>query len=185
MKKRLHIVLLLILAVCVGAYALQAAAPTLGNGEDDDGGSRLHALLKGFNEVPANSTLAKGEFKATINGEDSISFELTYSDLTADALFAHIHLGQKNVNGGVMIFFCDNRLQPQPGAAKCPLRGGTVTGTVTAADVIGPAGQGVSAGEFAKVLQAIRAGVTYANVHSSKFPGGEIRGQVKVVREED
>jgi hypothetical protein len=65
----------------------------LGNGEDDDGGTRLHAVLKGFNEVPANSTLAKGEFTATINGEDSISFELTYSDLTADALFAHIHLG--------------------------------------------------------------------------------------------
>jgi len=183
MKKELNIVLPLMLVVCLGAYA--EAAPTVGNGEDDDGGTRLHAVLKGFNEVPANSTPAKGEFKATINGEDSISFELTYSDLTADALFAHIHLGQKNVIGGVMIFFCDNRPQPQPGAAKCPLRGGTVTGTVTAANVIGPAGQGVSAGEFAKVLQAIRAGVTYANVHSSKFPGGEIRGQVKVVREED
>src|SRR5260370_42156537 len=114
MKKRLHIVLLLILAVCLGAYALQAAAPTVGNGEDDDGGIRLHAVLKGFNEVPANSTLAKGEFKATINGEDSISFELTYSDLTADALFSHIHLGQKNVNGGGMLFFFGNKLQTPP-----------------------------------------------------------------------
>jgi len=44
--------------------------------------------------------------------------------------------------------------------------------------VIGPAGQGIAAGEFAELLAAIRAGKTYANVHSAKFPGGEIRAQL-------
>jgi CHRD domain len=46
-------------------------------------------------------------------------------------------------------------------------------------DVIGPASQGIAAGEFDELVRAIRAGVTYANVHSEKFPGGEIRGQIK------
>ena len=51
--------------------------------------------------------------------------------------------------------------------------------TVTAADVIGPTGQGIAAGEFAEVLRAIRQGVAYANVHSMRNLGGEIRGQIR------
>jgi hypothetical protein len=53
-----------------------------------------------------------------------------------------------------------------------------VTSTVTALNLIGPAGQGVSAGEFAEALAAIRHRFAYANVHSAKIPGGEIRGQI-------
>ena len=52
-----------------------------------------------------------------------------------------------------------------------------MTGTRTAADVVGPAGQGIAAGEFEELVRALRAGVTYANVHSQQFGGGEIRGQ--------
>ena len=48
-----------------------------------------------------------------------------------------------------------------------------------AADVVGPAGQGVAAGEFEEVLTALREGVTYANVHSARNPLGEIRGQIR------
>jgi len=51
---------------------------------------------------------------------------------------------------------------------------------LTAANVIGPAGQGVAAGEFAELLRAMRQGLTYANVHSSLATGGEIRGQIQV-----
>jgi hypothetical protein len=55
-----------------------------------------------------------------------------------------------------------------------------VEGTITAANVIAIAAQGVAAGEFAEVVDAIRAGVTYANVHTFPiFTGGEIRGQIK------
>jgi hypothetical protein len=37
----------------------------------------------------------------------------------------------------------------------------------------------IEPGEFAEALQALRSGVAYANVHTNKHPGGEIRGQVK------
>jgi hypothetical protein len=54
-----------------------------------------------------------------------------------------------------------------------------VTGTLDASGVVGPAGQGIAAGEFAELLHAIRSGVTYANVHTNTWPAGEIRGQIK------
>jgi len=54
-----------------------------------------------------------------------------------------------------------------------------VSGTAKATDVIGPAAQGISPGEFAKILDAIRSGFAYANVHTTRFPGGEIRGQIR------
>jgi hypothetical protein len=38
--------------------------------------------------------------------------------------------------------------------------------------------QGLEPGEFDELVDAIRAGVTYVNVHTTKFPGGEIRGQI-------
>jgi hypothetical protein len=54
-----------------------------------------------------------------------------------------------------------------------------------AADVIGPVPQGVNPGEFDKLVQAIEAGKAYVNVHSSRFPNGEIRGQIKPGEGED
>ncbi len=165
------------------AVVMCMAVLAIGVNADDESLGKLRATLKGFNETPANSTPASGSFRATAS-EDSITFELTYSGLVADSLFAHIHLGQKNVAGGVMIFFCDNSTPPHS-PRTCPARAGTVTGTVTAADVIGPNGQGIAPGEFSKVLEAIRSGVTYVNVHSTKFPAGEIRGQVRVLGDDD
>ena len=67
---------------------------------------------------------------------------------------------------------------------ECP-NSGTVTGVRMASDVVGPSGQGIAAGEFAEVLRAIRSGNAYINVHSTTWPGGEIRGQIRTNNRRD
>ncbi len=72
-------------------------------------------------------------------------------------------------------FFCNGGGQP-----ACPLTTtGEISGVITAANVVGPAGQGIAAGEFAELVRAIRNGATYANVHTANFPPGEIRGNIR------
>ena len=79
------------------------------------------------------------------------------------------------------VFFCGGGGKP-----ACPTtNSGTVSGTIAAADVVGPTAQGFNAGDIAPVIAALRAGVTYANMHTAKFPGGEIRGQIFAGRRHD
>ena len=138
------------------------------------------ASLVGYNEVPAVSSVASGNFSATVShDETAVSWELSYADLEGLVQQAHIHVGQPGVNGGISVFFCTNLGNGPVGTQPCPPPPATIRGTFTAADVIGPTGQGVAPGEFAELLAAIRAGRAYANVHSSKFPGGEVRGQLE------
>ncbi len=135
----------------------------------------VRAHLLGIHETPAISTPASGRFRAVID-EDSqlITFTLSYQDLTAAPNVAHIHLGERHTMGGVMVFLCGGGGQP-----ACPPSPAEITGSITPASVLGPAVQGISAGQFEKVLAAIRSGAAYANVHTSTFPGGEIRGQLR------
>jgi hypothetical protein len=148
-----------------------------------DGGPHIKARggLTGFQEVPVLSTSGHGTFEAKLNqDETAFDWTLTYADLVGNVTQAHIHFGQLSVNGGIAIWLCGTATNPGPaGTAPCPTPGGTVTGTADAADVVGPAGQGIAATEFAEVLAALRAGKAYANVHSSVYGGGEIRAQLK------
>jgi CHRD domain len=153
----------------LGAMALVGllVAPTLA--DDDDG---FRARLQGYEEVPPISTVGKGTFRAEVD-DSTIEYKLTYTTETA-ASQAHIHFGQRSVNGGISAFLCGGGDKP-----PCPGTGGTVTGVIDPSDVIGPNGQGIEPAAMNELLAAMRAGVTYANVHSSRFPGGEIRGQIR------
>jgi hypothetical protein len=144
----------------------------------------LRATLEGFEEVPAVSTAATGDFQATVDAAGtSMSYVLQYTGLSANATQGHIHFSAKGVNGGISIWLCGTAALPGPaGTPTCPETSGTVMRTVTAADVVGPAGQGIAAGEFAEILKAMREGAAYANVHSGNFGGGEIRGQIRETR---
>lgn len=171
--KKLWVLTAFVLVGGLGAFGTVA----LGSGNNDD----FRAGLNGYNEVNSKSTVARGSFRAELeNGV--LTYRLSYSNLETPALFAHIHFAQQHVNGGVIAFLCGGGDKP-----PCPTTSGTVTGEIDPADVIGPtttppggAGdQGIEAGSFAEFVRALKAGATYANVHSERFPGGEIRGQIK------
>ena len=177
MKKRLGVattlVAVLALTALIGMHAFA------GNGQ-----SKFKAdVLTGYQEaaaVGAISTPASGTFEANLDG-DSLSYTLTYSGLSSPATQAHIHFGNRVQNGNVVVFLCGGS-PPNSNKPACPA--GTtdeavVTGTITAADVTGlAAGQGIAAGEFQELVDALRAGVAYANVHSTTWPSGEVRGQI-------
>ena len=133
-------------------------------------------VLDGLQENPSISTAAIGLFIATIaDDEQSINVMLSYNPLEGGmVLAAHIHVAREFVNGGIVINLCGAGGKP-----PCPTPSGQVTATVTAADVVEVAAQGIAAGELAEVIRAMRRGATYVNVHSTAFPGGEIRAQIR------
>jgi CHRD domain len=162
------------------AVAVAAGATAVGTVAVAGGGKQFSEDLTGYEEVPAISTNGNGEFQARIDmRNERILYRLSYEDLEGDVLQAHIHLGQRAVNGGIAAFLCSNLEAPPPDTPACPPPPATVEGVIERDDVIGPAGQGIEPGAFEELVDAMRAGVTYANVHSSKWPGGEIRGQLE------
>lgn len=151
---------------------------------DEDSRTRtFQARLSGFQETPGTlSTAGTGRFEARLNeSETQLSYELEYSGLEGSVTMAHVHLGARGLSGGIMFWLCTTPSAPAQapqGTPTCPSPGGKVTGTITAAQIVGPLTQGIAPGEFAEVIRAMRAGAAYANVHSTLYPGGEIRGQI-------
>jgi hypothetical protein len=135
----------------------------------------LRAALHAYNEVLPNTSPATGTLRATMNeAAKTITFTLEYRNMTGNPTGAHIHFGKSQENGGILVFFCGGGGKP-----ACPAStSGTITGTITAADVVGIPAQGVAPGDFASVVFAIRSGTSYANIHSAKWPMGELRGQI-------
>jgi hypothetical protein len=174
----------LILGTGVATAVLVALAVAMFAGTGGANGNKTKVtadMLTGFQEAtPAGvSSAASGTFNATIDEDASpptITYTLTYVGLSGPALFSHIHFGNRYDSGGVSVFLCGGGSKP-----ACPAGTTTeanVTGTIVPSDVIGPASQGIGAGQFDKLIEAIRSGVTYVNVHSPQFPAGEIRGQL-------
>jgi CHRD domain-containing protein len=145
-----------------------------------NGGRRIDEHLTGYQEQPlAISTTGSGHFEASFQrfGE-KFRYKLSYRDLTGAVTQAHIHFGNENQAGGISVFLCTNLGNGPVGTQACPAAPATITGTIQSGDVIGPAGQGIAPGEFDELLDAMDAGVTYVNVHSTVYPGGEIRAQI-------
>jgi len=159
------------------------------------------ARLSGFNEVifvagqagpplvapalrGAISTPAKGQFTAILDGPaDVIQYELSYEGLVAPVTQAHIHFGQRHTVGGIIVWLCQTAGTQAPESVRsltpsCPAEG-TVTGTITPAQVLAQDAQGFAAGDFDELVRAIRNRAAYAHIHSEKFTAGEIRGQIR------
>jgi hypothetical protein len=186
----------LLLAAMLGVGVLSVAAVAIGH--DGDGSGRDGARLNGYQEVNSISTAGFGSFHMKINkDEESVDYTLSYRGLESAVTQAHIHFAQRAQNGGIAVWLCDGVAgaapdPPGPPARPvaempiCPLAsGGSVSGTFTRNDLLNAGGRGLGPGtgpgnerEWAELLAAIKVGHTYANVHTTGFPGGEIRGQI-------
>ena len=145
------------------------------------GFKQISELLSGYEETPsAVSTTGNGTFTARISNNGSeIGWELSYSDLEGAVQQAHVHFGQSGVTGPISVFLCTNLGNGPAGTQPCPAPPAVISGTITDVDVTNLANErGISAGELDELINAIRAGRTYVNVHSTRWPGGEIRSQI-------
>ncbi|HET7809692.1 MAG TPA: CHRD domain-containing protein [Steroidobacteraceae bacterium] len=177
---------------CAVAALLGAGSLMADDGNHDRGHDRgrfmVSGELVGYQEVPALSTTARGRFVAWVDTRaNTLTYRLKYDALEGDVTQAHVHFGQHGVNGGISFFLCSNLGNGPAGTQACPAAPGEVSGVITAEQVIGPGpvttptpgpGQGIEPGAFEEIAAAIREGVAYANVHSTKWPGGEIRAQL-------
>jgi CHRD domain-containing protein len=143
------------------------------------------AKFSGFNEIGAlnaatGAILSEGQgtLKLDLNrAAQTLDYTLTYSGLSADVTQAHIHFGKDHVAGGVIVFLCGGG-----GTPSCPnpgLTGGTVSGTITSANVKAIPSQNITAGDFDALEDALTSNTAYANIHTKNFPAGEIRGQIQ------
>jgi hypothetical protein len=146
----------------------------------------IKELLTGYEEVPSVSTTGNGHFNARISNDGTqIEWELSYSDLEGAVQQAHIHIGNVGVSGGISVFLCTNLGNGPAGTQPCPAPPATISGTIVAADVspnipatAAARTQGLDTGEIDELIKAMRAGATYVNIHSSRWPGGEVRSQI-------
>ena len=149
------------------------------------------AKYSGFEEVGAlnaETGAILSDAKATLDlnldrNALTLTFTLTYSGFADPVTQAHIHFGKRHVPGGVMVFFCTNLNNGPAGTQPCPNPApgetATVTGTIVPADVRAIGGQNVTAGDFDALEDALDSDTAYGNIHTTNFPAGEIRGQIR------
>lgn len=135
--------------------------------------NNFHAHLDGKDQVPPAKTKAQGEavFNLSKDG-DSIHYKITVANIE-NVTMAHIHEGAVGANGSVVVWLYPSAPPPKliPGKSN----GVLAEGTITSASLIGPlAGKTIS-----DLVNDIKSGKAYVNVHTSQYPGGEIRGQIK------
>ena len=178
------------LGVSIAILALTTAATVV---FAQGGFKKISEVLTGYEETAnpgpggAVSTTGNGTFTARIsNDESEIQWELSYNNLEGAVQQAHIHFGQRAVTGPISVFLCTNLGNGPAGTQPCPTPPATISGTITPADVspnipatAAARTQGINTGEFDELVRAIRAGATYVNVHSTLWPGGEIRSQIR------
>ena len=147
------------------AAALLLAACGGPKGSDTEFTSALSAS----NEIPTNPSTATATANYTVSGS-TVSYSVTYSGLSGPPTVSHIHVGTETVNGGVVVPFSG-----LPAAAS-----GTFSGTFDSSNVAAGAAGGVTItkNDLNSLLNAMKNGQVYTNIHTTARPNGEIRGQI-------
>jgi len=156
------------------ALGIIVAAGSVGCDKPAEDASIFVVDLAGANEVPARGTAAIGTVGLYVDG-NTVDYTIEVHGITS-ITGAHIHSGAAGANGSIRI-----ALFPAPGTNFLPA--GTSTDAVDGILISGSfqASQ-VTGVTYEELLNQMRAGTAYANVHTTQFPGGEIRGQVRLAR---
>ena len=165
----------------LGAVGVLAAGAVASAGDGDHRSFTITERLSGYHETPlALSTSGSGSVRLRVDpSAGTIDYTVRYANLEGTVTQSHIHFGSPSQTGGISVYLCSNLGNGPAGTPACPTTNpGEVSGTLRAGDVIGPAAQGITPGQFSELLAAIRADSTYANVHSTLYPFGEIRNQL-------
>jgi CHRD domain-containing protein len=128
------------------------------------------ATLSGGEEVPARGTAANGTAQIIVEG-NQITYSIEIDDITS-IIQSHIHTGAPGVNGPVRLF-----LYPAPPAVlPAPLITVSDKTILVEATVDSSFVNGVT---YEQLLEAMRSGNAYVNVHTTQFPAGEMRGTIR------
>ena len=132
------------------------------------------AHLSGGEEVPATGSRGAGQATFHVSADGgAVRYRIQVANIE-NTIMAHIHLANAGANGPIVVWLRPTA-PPPPAAVPGRFDGVYVTGTFTASNLVGLlAGQSLE-----NLLEAMRDGGTYVNVHTSQFPGGEIRGQIR------
>lgn len=166
MRKRFQILAALAALVALTLALVGSAAASSGR--------NFRAHLAGRNEVPAVDSSAQGQaiFNLSKDG-NSLAFKLIVANIQ-DVTQAHIHCGAAGVNGPVVAFLYGFGPTVSPD-------GVLAEGVILAGDVIPRSASAECPGglaEFDDLIDKIRSGDAYTNVHTVLNPGGEVRGQI-------
>jgi hypothetical protein len=175
-RRRTRFALGIAMVLALGATSIAYAASRHHSTAADSHGQVFTAHLDGYNEVPSDNSPATGDLTLTV-GNGQLTWKLTYKDFATNnqPVVAHVHVGQPGVSGSVSFFFCGGPKPACPSSQNGPV---TITGTTLPADILGPTSQEFAAGDLNSIIKAIKAGITYANMHTPTLPAGEIRGQL-------
>ena len=130
---------------------------------------KFTAKLSGKEEVPPNDSPSTGFAWVKIT-DDKIGYEVNVTDMDK-VNAAHIHLAEAGKNGPVVLTLFK-------GGPTEQVNGTVGEANVTASNLEGP----MKGKNVTDLVTAIKNGTTYVNVHTTDFPDGEIRGQLKDAR---
>ena len=130
--------------------------------------------LDGDEEVPVRPTDAQGQanFKLSDDGL-SIDYKLNVANIE-NVTQSHIHLAPKGVSGGIVVWLYPSAPPFAPTLIAGRSDGTLAEGVITAGRLI----NALAGHPLSDLLNAIKAGNAYVNVHTSQFPPGDIRGQI-------
>lgn len=161
----------MLLAAAAATFAVVAIPLAISYGRPGSK-ANFRAHLTGDAEVPPVETKATGQAVFRLNKDgDELFYKLIVANIE-DVAQAHIHRAPAGQNGPVVAWLYPSSPPPVPIPGRTD--GVLAEGTITDADLVGP----LEGGSLADLIDAIRAGNTYVNVHTAEHPSGEIRGQI-------